>query len=802
MNNYKTLIIVESPAKCKKIETYLGKELYKCVASYGHIRELDIKKGINCIQKDKNYEPIFKIMTRQTKRISDIRKDMNKYKEVILATDDDREGEAIAWHICQVLKLPIKTTKRIIFHEITQSALIKAVQNPTYINMNTVQSQKARQVLDLLVGFSVSPMLWKQISSHNKSSLSAGRCQTPALRLVYENELDITNSPGRECYDIRGLFSIPIHKNREKEIKKIEYKLVGSIDTKDDIEEFLENSVNFEHIIQNGNEKETFMKSPEPLTTSKLQQKASNILNFSPKMTMSSAQKLYEAGYITYMRTDSKLYSEEFINSTRKYIIEKYDETYIKKDINSISLQKNGENKKDNETSTPHEAIRPTNINTFNINIKETNNSKTIGIYEIKLYNLIWNNALESCMSDALLLKYSSYITAPLERKYLKTFEKIIFKGWLIVQGKYAFDEQYEEIKLIKKGTKTQYKIIKAEFSLKDLKQHYTEAKLVSLLEKKGIGRPSTFSSLITKIIDRGYVLVQDVDGKKIKGTDYELIGSNITKKTIDKICGSEKKKLVLQPIGRIVIEFLIKNYNDIFNYEYTDIMEKELDIIDKGEIEWYKICKKYDEELCSINNKVNETSNKIEYVIDDFHKYKIGRYGGYIERTIQLQDNKPKKERLKLRKGIEFKDIEELVKTNSEIGKKFNIDDIIDIKINPLLGKYNDKDVLLKNGKYGLYITYDGKNTSIKNIGKEHIDIKLNDVIPYINNKQANNTNIIRHFNENCSLRKGKGKSGNYIFYKTNDMKKPIFINIKKYKGDIENDDASKIIEWIKMNV
>jgi len=837
MNPYKSLIIVESPAKCKKIETYLGKELYKCVASYGHIRELDIKRGVSCINKKDNYEPSFKIMARQSKRINDLKKDINMYKEVILATDDDREGEAIAWHICQVFNLSVKTTKRIIFHEITKTALQKAVNNPTYINMNTVQSQKARQVLDLLVGFTVSPMLWKQISSHNKSSLSAGRCQTPALRLVYDNETDIINSPGKQCYDIRGNFIIHMEmevdikgQNRENEktnvnkvyTREIEYKLDTTIDTKEEVINFLEKSVNHKHNIYNSNETTLFKKCPEPLTTSRLQQKASNIINFSPKTTMATAQKLYEAGYITYMRTDSKLYSQEFINSSIKYICDTYDERYIRKDMYTISLDTNtiNKNKKGDSTiSTPHEAIRPTNINIKEINMKETPNSKTsLGHYENKLYKLIWNTTLESCMDNAELLKYTSYITSPIERQYHRVFEKVIFKGWLVVQNGDNNDNDndfiesdninYDSIKCIDNKKDINYKNIKADFSLKNLKQHYTEAKLISLLEKKGIGRPSTFSSLITKIIERGYVSVKDVNGKKITGTDYELLKCEIIERTHDKICGAENKKLILQPIGKIVIEFLIRDYDEIFNYEYTDNMEKELDQIEKGGCEWFKICEKCDNSLSKINDLVNNKSNKVEFSIDENHTYKIGRYGGYIERTIVPGCKKTKKEKLKIKPGIELDDIKLLVSNISETNTKINIDNIIQVKLNPLLGLYNNKEVLLKKGKYGLYITYDGKNTSIKDVNKDDINIKLSDVIPFIERTNSDNPisitnkNIIRVFTSICSLRKGKGKSGNYVFYKNDDMKKPKFINIKKYKGNIEMDDSKIVMEWIEKNI
>lgn len=794
----KTLIIVESPAKCKKIEDYLGKEMYKCVASYGHIRELETKSGLSCIQKDKNYEPVFKNVFRQKKNIDSLRHLINNTKDVLLATDDDREGEAIAWHICQVFNLPVKTTKRIIFHEITKTALQKAVQNPTIINMNKVYSQKARQVLDLLVGFTISPILWKQISSHNKSSLSAGRCQTPALRLVYDNECEIQKSPGKECYDITGMFTD----------KNIQYKLNDNIENKEEVEEFLEESVNHNHILKNENPKQISKEPPSPLTTSQLQQKASNVLNFSPKKTMLCAQNLYEAGYITYMRTDSKLYSDEFINSVEEYIKQTYGEQYVNKMINSLSLKnhkKSGEKKEETNKKTKgkneneksnaqeaHEAIRPTDI----LRTKIKPSGEKITINEVRLYDFIWSHTLKSCMSDAEFMKFLSIISAPFDKKYSKTFEKIIFKGWMIVNYKEDEKNYYEFLINLNSKKPLNYNKITANFTLKDLKQHYTEAKLISLLEQKGIGRPSTFSSLITKIQERGYVQKQDIEGKKIIGTDYELIDCEIIEHNREKVCGNEKNKMVIQPIGKIVIEFLVKNYDNIFNYDYTGNMEQELDNIESGNKQWHLLCKECDESLLSINTEINENLKKEEFIIDSEHKYKIGRYGGYIEKIIGK-----KKENLKLKSGISLEDIKDKIKD-----KTINISDLIERKNNQILGKYKDKEIIIKKGKFGIYINYDSINVSLNGLDKEISDININDVIPFIerklnplndeNNGNPNNkSNIVRVLNIDFSLR--TGKYGNYLFYKTKDMKKPKFINIKKYSGNMEIDDKNDIISW-----
>ena len=302
------LVIVESPAKCKKIETYLGPG-YKCIASFGHIYEIS--------KVNNDFTPQFKLISSKTKYITALRNAMKKYKTVILATDDDREGEAIAWHICRLGNLCPSDTKRIIFHEITKKAIQNAVKNPTTINMEMVNAQLGRQVLDRIVGFTMSPLLWKKFyHAKGKESLSAGRCQTPALRLIYENYKEIEDNPGQQVYDTIGDFTD----------KSLQFKLNKDFLDKERIEEFLEESVNHEHIIQpNEKVRTSTRKSPQPFTTSSLQQKASNELNFSPKQTMQLAQKLYEGGYITYMRTDNKKYSKAFINTALPYIKKSYN---------------------------------------------------------------------------------------------------------------------------------------------------------------------------------------------------------------------------------------------------------------------------------------------------------------------------------------------------------------------------------------------------------------------------------------------------------------------------------------------
>ena len=324
-----SLVIVESPAKCKKIEKFLGNG-YKCIASYGHFREF--KDGLKSIDIENNFHPTYKISPAKMKYVRLLKMAASKSKEVILAADDDREGEAIAWHVAKVLNLPITTTKRIIFHEITKTAVVRAVRNPTTIDMNKVHAQHARQILDLLVGYTISPILWKNIP--RKKGLSAGRCQTPAVRLIYDNQIEINKSSGEKVYTTIGTFN------------KLDFKLNYDYRKEEEMVDFLEESVNHDHKFKCSKPKKTTKKQPQPFTTSTLQQKASNEFHYSPKQTMKLAQKLYEKGYITYMRTDSKAYSKEFVEKAKEYITEKFSEKHILSTIDDLIVENKQKAKK------------------------------------------------------------------------------------------------------------------------------------------------------------------------------------------------------------------------------------------------------------------------------------------------------------------------------------------------------------------------------------------------------------------------------------------------------------------------
>lgn len=732
------LIIVESPSKCQKIEKFLGKG-YKCIASFGHICELT-----NILVKN-NFHPEFKLLRNKNKNIKNLSESIKKASEVILATDDDREGEAIAWHICRIAKLPIATTKRIIFHEITEKAIKQAVANPTIIDMKKVHAQLGRQVLDRLVGYTVSPTLW---TSDKNNKLSAGRCQTPALRIVYDNQIDIDNEPGKRVFETTGYFL----KNN------LEFQLTTEFESEKKVDEFLEETVNFDHkITETPKIKKTEKKAPTPFSTSLLQQKASNEIKFSPKLTMQVAQKLYEGGHITYMRTDNKRYSKEFVDKCVKFIKQKWNvgDNYIKKDLDKIML---GNNKKEKGAQEAHEAIRPTNLGFL---AEELDDPR-----EKKLYYLIWTNTIESCMANAIFDVITANITAPFKCKYRRTEENVVFLGWMIVKNIVKDNSLFKLIKSLQEQD-IDYNKISSKEKLKHLKQHYTEARLVQLLEQKGIGRPSTFSSLISKIQERNYVKKQDVQGKEITCKEFTLVGDEIEEEEVKKQFGNEKNKLVLQPTGLHVIKYLLEHFDEFFKYEYTGEMEQKLDEISNGVGMWQDICKECNEELKEKLKFVKQEKLNGAIKIDEHHTYMVSKWGPVVRCDI---GGKITYKKVKKNLDIDKMDRENLV-----------LKEFLEQEEDNVLGMLQDKQVVIKEGKYGLYVNWNDKNYSVKNVNKNKEDVVLEDVVDILLGKKSSNPNVLKIVNKTISIR--KGKFGPYVFYKTERMSKPKFIGINQIK-------------------
>ena len=783
-----TLVIVESPAKCKKIEEYLGPG-YKCVASYGHLRNIISLKNIDI---ENNFNPTYTIIDEaiKKKQIEFLRKEIKNADEVIISSDADREGEMIGFSIIELFKLPLNT-KRIIFNEITESAIQYAIKNPKTIDMNLVHAQQARQILDILVGFKISPMLWKFISSAKgkESALSAGRCQTPALRLIYDNENDIQTSIEKKVYNTVGYFTN----------LNLSFELNKQYESDDEMSCFLDGNIDFSHIYTCTQPSKVFKKPPDAFTTSRIQQVASNELHYSPKETMRICQKLYEGGYITYMRTDSKTYSNDFLESVKNYIIKTYNdgEKYI--DENLIRID-NGEKKetiksikkinkkdkidKDLLQQNAHEAIRPTNIYLHEL-------PETMDIKEKKMYKLIWTNTLESCMVSASFYSITANISSIENTKFTFISELIDFPGWKIVSKKYEMEnKEYCYLQKMKQNSVVSYKKICSKLTLKGTKQHYTEARLVQLLEEKGIGRPSTFSSLIDKIQERGYVKKQDIKGKELICKDYELENNEIFEIETKREFGNEKNKLVIQPLGTIVIEFILKHFNELFNYNYTSSMEESLDKIAKGEKKWVELCDSCNNQIDLFIDGLKEET-KFEIKLDNNNTYIVGKYGPVIKCVKEI-DGKEQIEFKSIRKDIDIKEIE-----NGD----YNIDDLIDKKNSKsqyILGQHNGKDVILRKGKFGLYISWGENSKTLKELGNRPMEnITFDEVKKYLDE----GSNIIRDITNNLSIR--KGPKGDYIFYKNTKMKKPNFFDLKSFSIELGEDykicDINILKSWIE---
>ena len=768
-----SLVIVESPAKCKKIEEYLGPG-YKCIASYGHLRTISSLKDIDI---ENNFKPTYTIIdnTIKKKQIEFLRKEIKNADEVILSSDMDREGEAISFSIIELFKLPLNT-KRITFNEITETAIQFAIQNPRTIDMNIVNAQQARQVLDVLVGFKISPVLWKLVKKGKDNALSAGRCQTPALKLVYENEKEIDESVERKVYNTTGYFTN----------SNLPFDLSKQIEDEDDMIDFLEKSVDFSHIYNCSQPVKVFKQPPEPFTTSRLQQVASNELHYSPKETMRICQLLYEGGYITYMRTDSKTYSGDFLTSTKEYIIKTYDAEYIGQllgencDDNivkeTVKKRSKKTEKKTEFAQEAHEAIRPTNISLQNL-------PEELDLKEKRMYKLIWSNTLESCMSCASFYSVTASISAPENSKYSYSTEIINFPGWKIVENKFSREnKEYQYLQNIKKESPIQYKKIYSKVTIKGSKMHYTEAKLVQLLEEKGIGRPSTFSSLIDKIQERGYVKKEDIKGKEIICRDFELEDREICEIENKREFGNEKSKLVIQPLGVIVMEFLDKHFNNLFNYEYTSLMEAALDKIAKGQLIWFEVCRSCNNEIDELV-KVIKDETKLELHLDDNNTFLIGKYGP----VIKCIEQKNGKEEISFKSVKKDLDIFKLKSGELELDDIVETNKLANIQYN--LGKYDGKDVILRKGKFGLYASWGENSKTLKELGNRPIEnITLEEVKEIL----EKGTGIVREINSSVSIR--KGSKGDYIFYKNSKMKKPTFHDIKCF--GIETGDDYKICD------
>ena len=785
------LVIVESPAKCKKIESYLGSR-YKCIASFGHLRTIT---GLDCIDIQNGFQTKYSIIDEplKKKQVEKLRQEIAKSDEVILATDDDREGEAIAWHICQLFDLSVDNTQRILFHEITENALQHAVLNPTKINMNIVNAQLARQIIDMLVGYNISPVLWrlKTDSKINKSSLSAGRCQTPCLRLIYDNYLDIKNAPGKLVYNTTGYFTN----------LSLNFELNRQFTNENELTSFYNECKTSQFICNVSNPKKTIKKQPEPLTTSNLQQLASNELHLSPKETMKYAQELYEGGYITYMRTDSKKYSDDFVSSIKSFIYTKYGEQYFNQPLSPKAGDKDGEMESDRKENKgkkdkkqilvqeAHEAIRPVNVSKEHIEIDGEITGKAI-----RLYDLIWNRTMESCMASAQFNTITAKINVYDTVDFVYKTEQVIFPGWLLVQKKNNVEnEEYNYLVHLKKNIQMLPKKITSAFTVVELKTHYSEANLIKTLEDKGIGRPSTFASLVDKIQERKYVEKQNIKGVEMDGYNYVYEHSNgtVEKQPTKKTIGTENGKLVITSLGVIVIEFLLQHFSEFFDYDYTKEMESELDLVAKGTKMWNLLCNDCHKHLLVY---LKDDFKKFEIEIDDEHKIIIGAHGPVIKYTDKKNEKNVKF--ISLKKGLDFKSI---------LPRSVALEDIIDeadIHVNSI-GKYKGVDLFIKTGKYGIYAQWGSNKRSLNELDKPVDKISYTDAILFLDKDNLLDpkkpVGLLRELTKNLSIREGKVGKGDYIFYKKPHARKAEFYKLEGFTHDYKKCDKELLINWIE---
>ena len=690
-----TLIIVESPAKAKKIQSYLGKD-YIVLSSYGHICNLDIKKGIDAVEVKNNFKLNFSNLSDKTKIISQLKNAHKKVKEVIIATDEDREGEAIGYHLMRLLKLDIENTKRIVFNEITKKAIIRAIKNPDKLRMNFVNAQFGRMALDHIVGFHISPLLWKNINGPR--GLSAGRVQSLVVKIIIDREIKIEDFTEKEFYKISGEFY-----NKSNKIIKAFIK-----EDLDDFMRILKLSIGQIFYIDNIQNKKGERKSPPPYTTSSLQQDISSHCGISTKQVMNIAQKLYEEGHITYHRTDSVNLSKEFLVNCKEYVIQKYGVKY--------SNIKNFKNNSSNAQEA-HEAIRPTKIETTSLKNNDIKN---------RVYTLIWKRAVASQMSNHIINNILiSIITNKYKEKFISNVEETIFDGFKILYNHKDDKELISLFKKLKVGDDLNYKIIRAEQTFTNTKDRYTESSLVKDLERKGIGRPSTYASMIEKVQDRKYILKTDIKGKKRKITNYFIDEKKLyeEKKEIEEPI--KKNRLISTKLGREINKFLIdnfgdKNNNSLMNYNFTADLETHLDLVLDGDVNWKDILKNFYKDFFPIYNKLNMSSSKNSDTSFDKGRLvgnhpengkpiyvRIGKYGPLAQIGEGSKTVKPK--------YINLKDCDLDTITLEEILQKG--------KYPKIIGKYKGDDIFLLESKYGFCIKWNGGFYSLYDNEKEDLD-------------------------------------------------------------------------------
>ena len=762
------LVIVESPAKAKTIEKFLGKD-FKVMSSYGHIRDLK-KKELSI--DESTLEPDYEIPEEKKKIVAELKKNAKAATKIWLASDEDREGEAISWHLCEVLGLDEEKTSRIVFHEITKPAILEAIQTPRHLDMNLVNAQQARRVLDRLVGFKLSPVLWRKV----KPALSAGRVQSVAVKLIVEREREIQSFKSEPYYRINATFFVTDADGSRSEVKA---ELDRRFNSHDEAMAFLEKCKNANFVVDNIVKKPLKRVPAPPFTTSTLQQEAARKLGFTVSQTMMVAQRLYESGRITYMRTDSVNLSSLAINASKKEIVESYGAEYS----NPRKFHTNSKGAQE-----AHEAIRPTFINTEDLDW--TNQER-------RLYDLIWKRTIASQMADAQIEKTTVTIDINgAEEKFVANGEVVVFDGFLKVYRE-SIDEEstssQDEVHMLpslRVNDKMECKEIVSTERFSQGPVRYTEASLVHKMEELGIGRPSTYAPTISTIQQREYVQKGDKKGEERSYVINTLKGSTITTRNKKEMVGSEKGKLLPTDIGIVVNDFLQKNFPDIMDYNFTAKVENQFDQIAEGKEEWKAMMQKFDKTFEPVvenviqqrsEHKAGERQLGVEPQTGKPVFVKIGRFGPVVQIGSADDEEKPRFSQLPKDKSIETITLEEALEL---------------FKLPRILGDYEGSEISIGVGRFGPYVLHDKKYVSLPK-GEDPMTISLDAAIELIEEKRKQEKERhIKAFDEDPKLELLKGRYGPYLSYDGKNYHIDKKLQDRALAGDMEYAECMEIIK------
>ncbi|MBP5317926.1 MAG: type I DNA topoisomerase [Paludibacteraceae bacterium] len=727
----KNLVIVESPAKAKTIEKFLGKD-FEVTSSMGHIRDLKTKDISIDFKHD--YQPIYEVPSEKKKLVAELKKKVQTASEVWLASDEDREGEAIAWHLAEELKLDKASTKRIVFHEITKNAILEAIEHPRQINLSLVDAQQARRVLDRIVGFELSPVLWKKI----KPSLSAGRVQSVAVRLIVDREREIQQFVPESSFRIAAQF-------RTSDGEQLSAELSVRFKTAEEAQAFLDACTKASFTIEDIQTRPSKRTPAPPFTTSTLQQEAARKLGYSVSQTMMIAQHLYENGKITYMRTDSVNLSSLAINTAKAEIIAFAGEAYSK--VRQYTTKSKG-------AQEAHEAIRPTYINEHSI--EGTHQEKA-------LYELSWKRTVACQMADAELERTSISIgISGRKEKFVAEGEVVKFDGFLKVYRESTDDEESEEavnrLPEVKANDALAYDTITATERFSQRPPRYTEASLVRKMEELGIGRPSTYAPTISTIQNREYVQRADREGEKRSYTQLSLKGGKMTRQTKNEMYGAEKSKLFPTDIGTVVNDYLVEQFPSIVDYNFTAKVERDLDTVAEGKQKWNATIDKFyhdfrpmiEESMSQhLDHKVGERVLGTDPATGRQVSVKIGRYGAVAQIGAATDSEKPLFASLKRNQSIETISLEEVLEL---------------FKLPRLLGQFEGADVKVAVGRFGPYVAHNGQFCSLPK-GVDPLTIGLDEATALILAKREAEANkLLKTFDEDAEMQLLNGRYGPYL--------------------------------------